>query len=75
MEIQVKLMGIFKNKTPQSGSLDLPDGTVIEDVLRTLEIPLDMAQVFTVNGRVERDRSRRLSPGDELMVLPPVAGG
>jgi molybdopterin converting factor small subunit len=75
MEIRIRMMGIFKDRTPPSGCLQLPEGATIEDVLRRLEIPLEMAQVFTVNGQVERDRTRTLLPGDELMVLPPVAGG
>jgi len=53
----------------------LPDGARIEDVLRSLGIPGDSVQVFTVNGQLEMDRTRALSSSDELTVIPPVGGG
>ena len=75
MIVQIKLMGVLKAKTPQEGQLDLEDGATIEDVLLALEVPVESVQVFTVNGSLERDRSRELSDGDELSVLPPAVGG
>ena len=75
MEIQLKLMGTLKQKTPADGSLQLPEGSVIADVLHQLEIPLDSVQVFTVNGRLVRDKQHQLVAGDELSILPPVGGG
>ena len=75
MIVQIKLMGVLKAKTPQEGQLDLEDGATIEDVLLALEVPVESVQVFTVNGTLERDRSRELSDGDELSVLPPAVGG
>ena len=75
MEIQLKLMGVLKDKTPTDGRIQLPDGATIRDALVALDIPLESVQVFTVNGSVERDRERTLSPNDELSVLPPVGGG
>ena len=75
MKIQVKLMGLLKDRTPEGGGLELPDAAQIHDVLKALEIDSETIQAFSVNGCIERDRTRQLSHGDELTVLPPVGGG
>ena len=75
MRVKLKLMGVLKQKTPDDGAVELPDGATIEDALRALDIPVDSVQVFTVNGQLERDRARLLEQDDELSVLPPVGGG
>ncbi len=75
MEIRVKLMGVLKPKSPDNGKLELADAATIDDALRALDIAAASVQVFTVNGQLVRDRSRVLSAGDELSVLPPVGGG
>ena len=75
MKIQIKLMGVLKDRTPEDGSLELTDGASVEDVLRALDIESERVQVITVNGSLERDRARVLEAGDELSVIPPVGGG
>ena len=75
MKIQVKLMGVLKDKNPPDHELELSDGDSIETALTALDIPIDSVQVFTINGQIVRDRGHALSEGDELTVLPPVGGG
>ena len=75
MQIKITLMGMLKDKTPAGDELELPDAATIEDALRALDISVETVQVFTVNGQLERDRSRELAANDELTVLPPVGGG
>jgi sulfur carrier protein ThiS len=75
VQIEVKLMGMLKEKTPAGGKLTLPDGATIEDALHALQIPVDSVQVFTVNGQLMHDRTRALAAHDELSILPPVGGG
>ncbi len=75
MEIRVKLMGVLRDKTPEGGVLQMSENGTIRDALETLEIPLEIAQTFTVNGQLSRDQSLVLSDSDELTVLPPVGGG
>ena len=75
MQVGLKLMGMLKEKTPESGVLELAEGARIEDALIALAIPVDSVQVFTVNGSLVRDRGQALSDGDHLQVLPPVGGG
>ena len=68
-------MGMLKGRTPAGGMLEMADGATIADVLRALEIAPQAIQVFTVNGKFERNRDRALLPNDELTVIPPVGGG
>ena len=75
MQVQVKLLGMLHEKTPPNGKLHVADGTSIADVLATLDISSSRVQNILVNGSFEKDQSRSLSENDELMLLPPVAGG
>jgi len=75
MQVQVKLMGALKKKTPEGGKLDLPDGATITNALEVLDISRANVQVVSINGSFERDLSRPLDAGDELTVLAPVGGG
>jgi len=75
MIVRIKLMGVLKAKSPEDGQLELADGASIEDVLKILDVPVESVQIFTVNGSLERDRTRRLSDDDDLSVLPPAGGG
>jgi sulfur carrier protein ThiS len=75
MQVQVKLMGMLKSRTPASGRLEIPDGATVADALEALEIPPTHVQVVMVNGRHQQDRGRTLAADDELMIMPPVGGG
>ena len=75
MQIKLKLMGMLKPKEPPDRVLEIADGASIETVLNELEIPVESVAVFTVNGRLVRDRRHLLAAGDELSILPPVGGG
>ena len=75
MQINLKLMGILKDKVPASGKIELPEGATIDDALGALEITTETVQVITINGSIERNRQRQLMEGDELSVIPPVGGG
>lgn len=75
MEIRIKLMGMLKSKNPPGNVLEVPDGATIDDVLQKLEIDPTRVQVYTINGALERNRSRVLAANDEFSALPPVGGG
>lgn len=75
MQIRLRLMGMLKARTPDGGVLELADGATIEDALRALAVAPHANYAMTVNGRIERDRSRPLAPNDELTIVPPVGGG
>ncbi len=60
--------------------LELPDGATVEDLYdclstRTPEIAPALASALPVLGGVHVERSRTLSPGEEIALLTPVAGG
>ena len=75
VEIQVKLMGMFKDKTPADGQLELPENASVATALEALDIASDSVQVLTINGNMVRDRSHTLSDGDQMTLIPPVGGG
>ena len=75
MEVRVKLMGMLRDRSPAGGVVQLPEGATVTDLLQQLEIPAREVMLVTVNGQHQRDHTVRLSPGDEVTVLPPVGGG
>jgi hypothetical protein len=54
--------------------VEVPDGSTVEQVTRELGIPDDLPRVTLVNG-ADADPGQRLSPGDQLSLFPPLAGG
>ena len=75
MRIQIKLMGMLKDRSPEGDVLELDDDASVDDVMSKLGIATETIQAVTVNGSIERDKSRSLTDGDELVILPPVGGG
>jgi sulfur carrier protein ThiS len=75
MNVDIKLLGILRGRTPPGGVLTLPADATLDDALQALALPTGHVQAVAINGRVERDRTRRLSDGDRLVILPPVSGG
>lgn len=75
MKIKIKLMGMLKEKTPEGGDLELSSHPTILGALELLGIDPESVQAFSVNGSIERDKTRELQEADELVVLPPVGGG
>ena len=79
MKVEVRLFATLQPYLPagargDSISLDLPAGATVRDVVESLRIPADIACLTVVNGR-EAALEQVLSPGDELAMFPPLAGG
>jgi molybdopterin synthase catalytic subunit len=60
--------------------LELPDGATVEDLYDCLstgtpELAPALASALPVLDGVHVERSRILSPGEEIALLTPVAGG
>lgn len=55
-------------------SVEVPDGTTVDQLVGALGIPADLARIALVNGQ-EAEPTRRLEPGDEVALFPPLAGG
>jgi molybdopterin synthase sulfur carrier subunit len=74
MEIKLSLLGVLKDRTPEGGLLELPEGASIQDAIAVLELPKSI-HLASINGEFKRELDMTLNDGDELIILPPVAGG
>lgn len=54
--------------------LEVPEASTVDDVIRLLGIPGDLARVVLVNGR-DLAPGGRLTPDDVITIYPPLAGG
>lgn len=75
MEVSVKLMGMYRDRQPPTGRLELPDPACIRDILQALDIPDDHVQIVSVNNRLEKDLGQPVTADDEVTILPTVTGG
>lgn len=80
MQIQVKLMGALRSKSPpgaQGGraQIELPAGSSVINLLELLGVTSSQIHLVMVNGEMDRDRNRILVERDEVVIFPPVAGG
>ena len=80
MKVSVKLMASLRSRLPPDARggtvvLDLDAGATVDTVLQRLGIAHGLVHVVMVNDEMETDRSRALADGDDVVILPPVAGG
>jgi len=74
MNITVRLFASLRQFGPDEKVAAFPDGSTIEDVIRTLNIPKTIRLLRIVNGE-HRPADHVLKDGDELALFPPIAGG
>lgn len=79
MKVEVRLFATLQPYLPAGAhgdgvSLELPPGTTVRDVVESLKIPSDLAWLAVVNGQ-DAAPEDVLSPGDEVAMFPPLAGG
>ena len=83
MEVTVKLFATLGKYLPPNAAhneaqMDVAAGTSVSQLLRQLHLPLELTHLVMING-IYIDPSDRehttFSPGDELAVFPPIAGG
>jgi molybdopterin converting factor small subunit len=84
MIVRIRLGSSLARSAPGLGGhlikLDLPAGATIEDLYAGLagstpELGPALASALPVVGGAHVERSRTLSPGEEVALLIPVAGG
>lgn len=75
MQIHVQLRGVLKEKTPPDAAIELADGATVTDLFAALGISAERIHLVMVNDQQERDKQRKLADGDEVLLLPPIAGG
>lgn len=75
--VDVQLFSILRHrpdgKVRGQVTLELPDGATVADVLSELDVP-DLPIVISVNDQ-QADSSTALHDGDEVEIIPAVAGG
>lgn len=79
MRVEIRLFATLAPFLPRDARdgtavLDLPEGSTVADVPIRLGIPPDTPWVALVNGD-GAPGDRRLAPGDQLALFPPLAGG
>jgi molybdopterin converting factor small subunit len=80
MRVQVKLMATLRSKLPPDAkngtvTLDLGPGATVQTILDHFGIASGHVHVVLVNDAMETESGRALADGDNLVILPPVAGG
>jgi molybdopterin converting factor small subunit len=80
MQIQLEVFGTLRDKLKDRlaggrGTIEVADGSTIDQLAEQLEIPIVANCVVMVNGQTERDRGRPLPANAKLTLIPPVAGG
>lgn len=79
MKIEVRLFATLATYLPdesdgRSATLEIPDGGMVGDVVRSLGIPEDTPFITMINGR-DAAPDQPLADGNVLSLFPPLAGG
>jgi MoaE-MoaD fusion protein len=76
MVVHVRLFAALRERAGRDQlELELPDGALVSDALAAVEgLARDLPLVLAVNREYAAPEDR-LSPGDELALIPPVSGG
>lgn len=79
MRLEIRVFAGLHTYIPGSVSgqplqLELAESSDGHDLLRALNVPVEEAYVFMVNGR-RQELSILLADGDRIGIFPPVGGG
>jgi molybdopterin converting factor small subunit len=79
MNVTIKLFASARRYIPENGdgnscSLEMKSGASVEDLVARIGIPPTMPKMVLVNG-LHSNNSRKLSEGDVVSIIPPIAGG
>jgi sulfur carrier protein ThiS len=79
MKVSVKLLTVYRSKLPEGTegntcTLQIPDGSRIEDLLNEFDIQMDAASVVLINGYSAKEL-QQLEEDDEVCVYSAMAGG
>jgi molybdopterin converting factor small subunit len=79
LQVEVRLFANLARYLPpgargNTATIEIPDGTTVDELIHRLAIPEELAHLTLVNGR-DAQPGDRLAPGDVVSVLPPLEGG
>jgi sulfur-carrier protein len=79
MRVTVKLFATLVrfrdgSRTGKPFEMELPEGSVVQNLIDTLKIPADETHIVFINNIIE-DVGSRLKDGDVVGMFPPVGGG
>jgi len=77
MQILINLYLTFRERAPggeNSFSMEMPDGSTVDEAFESLGIPSGEPKVALINGRLAASGTE-LKVGDQLTVFPPMEGG
>lgn len=79
MRITVKLFATLVrfrdgSRADRPFEVELPDGSLVKDLIDTLKIPPEETHVVFINNIIE-EHSSELKDGDVVGLFPPVGGG
>ncbi|MEW6117636.1 MAG: MoaD/ThiS family protein [Nitrospirota bacterium] len=74
MKVIVKLFATLRNYGPEYQEIEIPENTLLEEVIKQLDLPEKLPLLKIVNGKFA-DIKQPLKQGDEIALFPPIAGG
>lgn len=79
MRVTVKLFATLVrfrdgSRTGKPFEMELPDGSVVQNLIDALKIPAEETHIVFINNIME-DVCSRLKDGDVVGMFPPVGGG
>jgi sulfur carrier protein ThiS len=74
MQLTVKLFAYFRDNRFKQKLADYPEGTTVEDIIRSLGIKPDEVGVTMINSR-HCELQQVPEEGDQLAIFPMIGGG
>ena len=74
MQLTVKLFAYFRDNRFKQQQADYPEGTTVEDIIRSLGIKPDEVGVTMINSR-HCELQQVPAEGDQLAIFPMIGGG
>lgn len=74
MVVELKLFATFRKGRFKQKCLELPEGTVLSEIVEPLKLPDKPPKILMING-VAVTKDRTLNDKDVIAIFPMIAGG
>jgi len=75
VKVKVKIFGVpALALESREVTLELKENATTDDLLNSISVE-DKDYLYVVRGGIRLNRSTKLNDGDEVLVVPPIAGG